>query len=134
MKKENELAKSLNTVFSALVIPIALVAAILIFIYIMGNDVNFQGNNHHNLPLPGNILGTIYKGGMIVPILMTLLITVIAFTFERFFTISRASGRGSVVRFIQNIRSLLNQHKISEAAELCDRQRGSVANVIKAGL
>jgi biopolymer transport protein ExbB len=134
MKKENELAKSLNKVFSASVIPIAFVAACLIFWFIFGNNVNFQGNNHDNLPLQGNILGTIFKGGYIVPLLMTLLITVIAFTFERFFTINRASGRGSVVKFVQNVRALLNQHKISEASELCDRQRGSVANVIKAGL
>ena len=134
MKKENELAKSLSTVFSALVIPIALIVAELIFYFILGIDMNFQGNNNKNLPLPGNLLGTIFKGGVIVPILMTLLMTVIAFTIERFFTISRASGRGSVVKFVQNVRSLLNQHKISEASELCDRQRGSVANVIKAGL
>jgi biopolymer transport protein ExbB len=134
MEKKNEFANSLKTVFSLAVIPVALAAAILIFIFIMGSPLNFQGNNHDNLPLPGNILGTIYKGGMIVPILMTLLITVIAFTFERFFTIARASGRGSVVRFVRNIRGLLNQHKINEASELCDRQRGSVANVIKAGL
>jgi biopolymer transport protein ExbB len=135
MKKEKELANnSLNKVFSALVIPIALVAALVIYIYILGNGVNFMGGSNKNLPIPGNVLGTIYKGGYIVPILMTLLITVIAFTLERFFTINKASGRGSVVRFVQNIRSLLNQHKINEASELCDRQRGSVANVIKAGL
>lgn len=134
MKKENELAKSLNKVFSALVIPIALVAACLIYYLILGDGVNFQGGSNKNLPIPGNILGTIYKGGTIVPLLMTLLITVIAFTIERFFTISRASGRGSVVKFVQNVRSLLNQNKIKEAADLCDRQKGSVANVIKAGL
>jgi Biopolymer transport proteins len=134
MKKEKDSSRGVNKVFSALVIPIALIAAVVIYVYILGNGINFQGGTNKNLPLPGNILGTIYKGGIIVPLLMTLLITVIAFTLERFFTISRASGRGSVVKFVQNIRSLLNQHKISEASELCDRQRGSVANVIKAGL
>ena len=134
MKKEKESSKGFTKIFTALVIPIALIAAELIFYYILGNDMNFQGNSNKNLPLPGNILGTIFKGGIIVPILMTLLMTVIAFSLERFFTISRASGRGSVVKFVQNVRSLLNQHKISEASELCDRQKGSVANVIKAGL
>lgn len=123
-----------NTIFSILVIPVAFIAAICIFIFIMGNPVNFIGGNNDNLPLPGNMLGTIYKGGVIVPILMTLLITVIAFTFERFFTITRASGRGSVVRFVQNVRSLLNQNRVNEAMELCDRQKGSVANVIKSAL
>ena len=134
MKKENELAKSLNKVFSGLVIPVAFVAACIIYWFVFGNSVNFQGGNHNNSPIQGNILGIIYKGGYIVPLLMTLLITVIAFTLERYFTISKASGRGSIVKFVQNVRSLLNQNKVKEASELCDRQKGSVANVIKAGL
>jgi biopolymer transport protein ExbB len=133
MEKKNS-SKRFNTIFSALVIPVAFIAAVCIFIYILGNPVNFIGGSNENLPLPGNILGTIYKGGIIVPLLMTLLITVISFTFERFFTITRASGKGSLVKFVQNIRGLLNQHKINDAMDLCDRQRGSVANVIKSAL
>ncbi|MDP4207775.1 MAG: MotA/TolQ/ExbB proton channel family protein [Bacteroidota bacterium] len=131
---QNELAKSLKSVFAATVIPVALIVAVCVFKYIMGAPANFQGGNPENLPLPGNYLGTIYKGGFIVPILMTFLLTVITFSFERFFTLTRAAGKGSVTKFVQSVKKLLDQHKIDEAVALCDKQKGSVANVIKSGL
>jgi biopolymer transport protein ExbB len=132
--KNKELGRKIKTIFSASVIPVALIIGIAVFKLIMGNPINFQGGNPENSPIPGNFLGIIYKGGFIVPILMTLLITVITFCFERYFTISKAAGKGSVVGFVQNVKKLLDQHKIDEAAELCDKQKGSVANVIKSGL
>jgi biopolymer transport protein ExbB len=134
MEQKKKFSKGITAVFSAVIIPIALVAAILIFIYVMGNPLNFQGGNPENSPLPGNYLGTIYKGGFIVPILMTLLITVIAFTIERFITITRAAGKGSVGKFVHNVKLALDAHNISEAEALCDKQKGSVAAVVKAGL
>lgn len=42
-----------------------------------------------NHPLPGDLLGTIYKGGIIVPVIQTLLLTVLVLSFERWFAISR---------------------------------------------
>ena len=35
---------------------------------------NFMDNDPTGHPLPGNMLGTIYKGGVIVPVLQTLLL------------------------------------------------------------
>jgi biopolymer transport protein ExbB len=118
--------------FSYLVIPVALVIALLVFNYIMGDGSHFQGGSNENQPIPGDFLGVIYKGGFIVPILMTLLLTVITFSFERFFAINRAAGKGSLVKFVSNIKSLLSQGRISEAYEVCDKQKGSVANVVRA--
>ena len=83
--------------FSLLVIPIALALATAVYLFIMGNPSNFQGNDSANSPLPGNIYGIIYKGGFIVPILMTLLLMVITFVIERFMAISKATGTGDVV-------------------------------------
>jgi biopolymer transport protein ExbB len=100
----------------------------------MGNPSHFQGNDHANSPLPGDFLGTIYKGGFIVPILMTLLLTVITFSIERFITIRRAAGKGNVLGFVKNIKHLLSQNQIDNAMKMCDRQGGSVANVIKSAL
>ena len=68
------LGKSLKTLFSAIVIPVALVIAFLIFYFVMGNPLNFIEGNPAKGPLPGNYLGIVYKGGIIVPLLMTLLI------------------------------------------------------------
>jgi biopolymer transport protein ExbB len=133
-KAEVKSGKKFKTMFSALVIPVSLLIGILVFIFIMGDGSNFQGNDNKNNPIPGNYLGTIYKGGYIVPILMCLLLTVIIFVIERFLTIRKASGNGSITIFVQNIKSLLARNDISGAHAECDRQRGSVASVIKSTL
>jgi biopolymer transport protein ExbB len=100
----------------------------------MGNPLNFIEGNPAKGPLPGNYLGIVYKGGFIVPLLMTLLIMVITFTIERFITISRASGKGSVVNFVRKIKQFLSNSDIDGALASCDKQKGSVANVIKSAL
>ena len=120
--------------FAAIVIPVLFVVAITLFIFVMGNPQNFQGNNPENLPKPGNYLGTIYKGGIIVPILMTVLMMVITFTIERFITITRAKGKGSISAFVVRVYQKLSKPDVASAIAECDGQKGSVANVIKAGL
>jgi biopolymer transport protein ExbB len=100
----------------------------------MGNPENFQGNNINNLPKPGNYLGIIYKGGIIVPILMAILMMVITFSIERWITITKAKGKGRISAFVVRVYQKLSPSDIDTAVEECDRQRGSVANVIKAGL
>ncbi|RZJ88302.1 MAG: MotA/TolQ/ExbB proton channel family protein, partial [Chryseobacterium sp.] len=79
-------------------------------------------------------LGMVYMGGFIVPILITFMIIVIVFAIERAFVLSKAAGTGNVDNFVLKIRSLLNQNKVDEAIEECDRQQGSVGNVVKEGL
>jgi len=120
--------------FSILVIPIALALATVVYLFVMGNPSNFQGNDPANSPLPGNIYGIIYKGGFIVPILMTLLLMVITFVIERFMAISKATGTGDVVDFVQNVKADLQANDLDSAMMECDEQKGSVANVIKSVL
>jgi biopolymer transport protein ExbB len=120
--------------FAAIAIPVLAVVAFILFFFVMGNPENFQGNNINNMPKPGNYLGVIYKGGIIVPILMTVLMMVITFTIERFITIYRAKGKGSIAAFVVRVYQKLSSNDIDTAIKECDNQRGSVANVIKAGL
>lgn len=120
--------------FAAIVIPVLFVVALVLFFFVMGNPENFQGNNTANLPKPGNYLGTIYKGGIIVPLLMTILMMVITFTIERFISLSKAKGKGSISSFVVRVYQKLSKPDIDSALNECDNQRGSVANVIKAGL
>jgi biopolymer transport protein ExbB len=134
MSKMNEFFKSFKNLFSASVIPVALVVGILVYMFIMGNPSNFQGNDPANSPVPGNYLGVIYKGGFIVPILMCLLLTVITFSIERWLTIRKASGKENVLKFVRNIKNLLNRNQIDSAIELCEHQKGSVANVVRSAL
>ena len=62
------------------------------------------------------------------------MITVIVFSFERFFVLRKAAGKGNLENFVVKVRNLLNKNKIDEALEECDAQQGSVGNVVKEGL
>ena len=91
--------------------------------------MNNDPNNH-----PLNMLGTIYKGGVIVPVIQTLLLTVLALSIERFFALRSAFGKGSLAKFVANIKEALAAGDLKKAQEICDKQRGSVANVVTATL
>ncbi|HCW08526.1 MAG TPA: flagellar motor protein MotA [Cytophagales bacterium] len=115
-------------------IPVEIAIAVCIYIFILGDGANFQGGDHNNHPLPGNYLGIVYKGGPIVPILISLLLLVITFGIERFITIRMAAGKGNTQGFIRKIKNLMEAGNVDQAIAECDKQKGSVANVVKAGL
>jgi len=117
-----------------MVIPVSFIIALLVFIFIMGAPGNFQGNNSANAPIPGDYLGVIYKGGFIVPVIMTLLLVVLAFSIERFLTINKAGGKGSAVDFVETIKDFLADNDIKGAISECDNFQGSIASVSKAAL
>jgi biopolymer transport protein ExbB len=132
--KGQTLADALKSTFVLLVIVLCVVAGWLIYKNIMGNPINFEGGNPDGHPLPGNYLGIIYRGGLIVPLLMAVNLILVTFIIERYISLWRAKGRGNLNVFVRNLRDLLNSDKIEEASKLCDKQKGSLANVIKAGL
>lgn len=132
--QSQSLKESLHSVFAVSVILISLIVATLVYIYVMGNPINFEGGNPKGTPLPGNYLATIYKGGFIVPLLMSLLLILITFSIERAITISKSKGKGKINVFVKNIQTLLTANKINEAINACDKQQGSLANIMKSGL
>ena len=134
MKTQNSLGDSLKSVFAAIVIPVEIIIAVCIYLFVLGNPDNFVGGDPENHPLQGNYFGIVYKGGILVPVLIAMLMMAITFSIERIITISRAKGKGSVRVFVQKIRNLLATNNIPQAIAECDRQKGSVANVVKAGL
>jgi len=79
-------------------------------------------------------LPRMYLGGIIVPILIGTLLTVLTFVIERFLTVSKATGRGSIAEFIRKVQYHLANRDVDKAMAECDRQKGSVGNVMKAGL
>jgi biopolymer transport protein ExbB len=133
-KQGSSFKDALQNVFAASAILIAFVVSYLLFVNVMGSPVNFEGGNIHGKALEGNYLGIIYKGGFIVPVLMTCVLTLIIFVFERAITLSRAKGKGRLNTFVSRLQTLLSEDKIEEAMEACDKQKGSLANVMKAGL
>lgn len=131
-KKES--GSSASNLFATLVIPICIVIGICIFKYVLGDANNFIDNNADNLPKQGNYAGMAYKGGPIVAILIGLLLMVITFSVERLIVIGKATGKGSLQAFVIKIQGFLKSNNISAAIAECDKQQGSVANVIKSGL
>jgi biopolymer transport protein ExbB len=125
----------IGAILPYIIIPILfLIAYFLIYKMWLGDGSNFVGGSNHNDPLPGNYKGMVYKGGPIVPVLMTLALTVIVFIIERFLTINRASGSGNVDTFLKKVKMLISKNDINGAMAECDKQKGSVANVMRNGL
>jgi len=131
-KKESS-SKGSN-VFASLAIIICFIIGALVWKFVMGDPSNFEGGDPEGHPITGNYFGMVYKAGVVVPVLLGLLLMVIVFSFERFFVISRASGKGNVDAFVTKVQSYLSAGNIDAAISECDKQQGSVANVIKSGL
>ena len=128
--KKDEKISNVRGIRSAfLVILACAVVAVCVFMFVMGDAANFEGNDPVN-GHPINLLGTIYKGGFIVPILQTLFLTVIVLSVERWIALSSAQGKGNTSKFVAEIKKLLSENKIDAAMELCKKQRGSVASVV----
>lgn len=125
---------SFSRLFASILIPVALVIGILVFNFILGSPTNFVDNNPDGHPLPGNYLGMMYKGGLMVPVLMASMIIVIAVIIERYVSLRVASGKGSIPVFVRKIKGFLDRNDINGAIKECDVQRGSVGNVIREGL
>lgn len=123
-----------GAIFPYVIIPVLYLVAYLIYSNVFGNPANFVDGDIHKDPLPGNYLGTIYKGGFIVPILLTMFFTVLVFVIERFITLRQARGTGNVDSFVRAIKGFLDRGDMSGAMAACDKQKGAVANVVRAGL
>lgn len=116
------------------IIIVCLIIAVCNFKFFLGSPSHFVNGDPEGAVLNGNIFGTIYKGGMVVPIIHTLLLTVVALSIERYLALKTAFGKGSLPKFVANIKAALNANDFNKANELCDKQKGSVANVVKASL
>ncbi|HTD98411.1 MAG TPA: MotA/TolQ/ExbB proton channel family protein [Mucilaginibacter sp.] len=130
VKKESSSASGM---FAVLTIPICIICGILIFYFILGNPSHYAGGDVEK-GNPQDVFGTVHRGGPIVPVIMSFVLMVIVFSIERAIVIGKASGTGNVDSFVRKITSLLNAGNIDAASAECDKQKGSVANVIKSGL
>jgi hypothetical protein len=125
------LPKHRKGISAALVIVVCLIVAHLFFYYVCGNPSNFDAKGH---PIDNNIFGTLYQGGFVIPIVITLLLTVLALGVERIVALHKASGKGKVADFVIQAKELLRKGDLKATEELCDRQQGSVANILKSAL
>jgi len=87
-----------------------------------------------NLPLLGPFGEQMNKGGPLVAGLIMLAILQTSFIIERIWSLRKAAGRGSLPDFLNNVRKRLHSGDVQGAIQLCGQQRGSAANVMRAGL
>jgi biopolymer transport protein ExbB len=118
---------------------ICIVVGYIIWRYIMGADSGFKqpdtaGGFWPSHKGPKDAFHRIYEGGIIVPLLIGMLLMVIVFSIERLLTIRKALGKGNIADFIRKVQYHLANRNVDAALAECDKQRGSVANVMKAGL
>lgn len=133
-KTKKREGKKSRGVSAGLIIACCFVIAVVLFLYVFGDPSNFINNDPNNHPLPGNFLGTIYKGGPVLIIIITLFLTVICLSIERAFAISKARGKGNLINFVYDVKKELEGGNVKAADALCSKQKGSVAAVISAGL
>ena len=111
-----------------LVIIACFVVAVCLFIFWFGHESHFEEGH------PIDLWGTIYKGGVIVPILQTLFLTVIVLSVERYIALTGAKGKGNITKFVAGVKACLEKKDIAGAQALCKTQKGSVAAVVAAAL
>ncbi len=127
-KKQSQGFQGVRGAFWIIVV-CAIIAFILFFTW-FGHESHFAEGGVQ----PKDVWGTIYKGGIIVPVIHSLLLTVLAMTIERSLALKTAFGKGALPKFVANIKAALNANDFAKAQQLCDQQKGSVANVVGASL
>jgi len=132
--EKNPSGSGLSNIAAGITVVICILVGFAIWHFVLGNPSHFQNGDRHGDPLPGDLLGMMYKGGPVIGVLIGLLTTTIVFGIERLIVINKASGTGNNKDFVAKVQSLVNVNQIDEAIEECDKQKGSVANVIKSAL
>lgn len=118
---------------------LCILAGFVIWRLILGDPSNFTNPDpsggfwpDHKGPKGG--LVKMYEGGIVVPILIANFLVVVVFVIERLLTISKATGNGNIAEFIRKVQYHLANKNVDQAIAECDKQKGSVGNVMKAGL
>ncbi len=118
---------------------VCIILGYLVWRYGMGNPAGFNAPDEaggfwpHHMG-PKDAFHGIYEGGIIIPILIGMLLMTIVFAVERFLTISKALGKGNITNFVRKVQYHLANKNVDAAVAECDKQKGSVGNVMKAGL
>lgn len=121
-----------QSTFVTIVIFAAIAISVAIYMFVLGNPANFKDGEGRQRP--DNLMGTVYTGGWVVPSLISLSLMVFTFIIERALSLRKAQGRGSLATFLKNVQKSLASGNIDEAVTHCDKQRGSMANILRAGL
>ena len=130
---KKEVSSKVSGIKSAsLVILVCFILAVLFYLFVLGNPGNFKDAVNKEGPL--NLLGTVYKGGVVVPVLITCFLTVIVLCAERWIALAKAKGKGNTTKFVEDVKAALRNHDLAKAEDLCRKQSGTVGAVVYATL
>jgi biopolymer transport protein ExbB len=118
---------------------VGIIMGYVLWRFILGADSNFTtpdltGGFWPNHKGPKTGLSKMYEGGIVVPILIGNFLIVMIFVIERMLTVMKAAGTGNNAEFVRSVQFHLANKDLDKALAACDKQKGSVGNVMKAGL
>jgi len=122
---------SSNFFINLIVVVACIVMGIVIWKFVLGSPSNFNDAMKEKAK---NFMGTMYQGGFVVPILLATLLTLLSFIVERALTIIKAKGKMDAGEFVRKVQYHLANKNVDAAIAECDKQAGSVGNVMRAGL
>ena len=135
---KKEVGSNIGGIKSAFwVILVCFVIAVLFFMFVLGAPSNFKTSPSllsMDKEGPLNLLGTVFKGGVVVPILITCFLTVIVLCVERWIALAKAKGKGNTTKFVEDVKAALRNHDLAKAEDLCRKQKGTVGAVVYATL
>lgn len=114
------------------ILVVCCIVAYSFFFFVLGNPDNFVGGDRSGHP--ATLMGTVYKGGPVVGLIITLLLSAICLGVERFFALKTAFGTMSLPKFTAQVKDLIKKGDFAGAQALCDKMKGSVANVVSASI
>ena len=130
---KKEVSSNVSGIKSAsLVILVCFILAVLFYLFVLGAPGNFKDTVNKEGPL--NLLGTVYKGGVVVPVLITCFLTVLVLCAERWIALAKAKGKGNTTKFVEDVKAALRNHDLAKAEDLCRKQKGTVGAVVYATL
>lgn len=121
-----------NFFLNLLIVAACVIAGEVVWKFVLGSPTNFHDGETREKA--ANIAGTMYQGGFVVPILMATLLTLVSFILERTLTIVKAKGKMDGGEFVRKVQYHLANKNVQAAIAECDKQAGSVGNVMRAGL
>lgn len=115
-----------------IILVICCILAYCFYFFVLGAPEHFIGGDRNGHP--ADLMGTVYKGGFVVGLIITLLLTVTVLGVERFFAIKSASGKINLAKFTAQVKAAIKAQDFAKAKDLCNKMQGSVANVVLASI
>lgn len=74
------------------------------------------------------------EGGQLVALLIALSVMLFSFIVERLITLRKARGKSTIQSFFKDLVTNVQKDEYDKAIAVCDKQRGSAANILRAGI